>query len=197
MGKSNAVTRIFPWLKPHRGEGSWVYTKDRKFLDFTAGIGALSTGHCNPEINEVVVKQTGLLVHSAQQIFGEHTQHDLAVKTMNEWSPSPKLCNYFFTASGSEANDNAIKMVRNYTKNGNIISLHKGFHGRTLGAISLNSSNRFCRESKVGWNQGIYFCKPTKESFMEVLEHYVDVKNVAGFYFELVHVDGGIQSIEK
>ena len=186
---------IFPVL----ATGCYIYTPDKKkYLDLTSGIGALSLGHNHPKVTEKVMDQLTKYVHIPQQVFQSHpAQVELTEKILNI-SPSPTLDNIFYVNCGSEATDNAIKIARSYTGKSNIISLNGGFHGRTLGALSVTSSNLACTKNISPLISNIFFCpNPTKEAINQVLEFQSSPDNTAAIIFETVQGDGGIFGINS
>jgi 4-aminobutyrate aminotransferase len=132
-----------------RGLGSYVWTTTgERYLDFTSGIGATSTGHCHPRVVAAVREQAGQIAHAQQNIFGGHTALEKFVEQMNHSFPKD-LQHYFLCNSGSEAVDNAVKIARAATGGRpNVVCFEGGFHGRTIGAMSLTTS-------KVVYRQGM------------------------------------------
>ena len=191
---TSAVSKVFNWIKPTYGKGSWIYSKEhpQRFLDFTSGIGALSLGHCHDAISSKVIEQTETLVHSAQQVYGRHSAVDELLTNFEHIIPDKTLNNYFFTPSGSEATDNAVKIAKRYTNRQNIVAVKSGFHGRTLGALSLTSSNIFCKDKVGALIPNVYYSEPNIESFLEIFEKFCSPDNTAGFIFESVQGEGGI-----
>jgi 4-aminobutyrate aminotransferase len=196
---TSAVSRVFSWIKPTHAKGSWIYSNEhpKRFLDFTSGIGALSLGHCHNAVTTKVVDQAITLVHSAQQVYGHHSAVDDLIKNFNYIIPDKNLDNYFFTPSGSEATDNAVKIAKRYTNRQNIVAVKSGFHGRTLGALSLTSSNVFCKNKIGSLLPNVYYSEPNIDSFLEVFEKFCSPDNTAGFIFESVQGEGGIYSLPK
>ena len=195
----NAVTRIHKEIFPVMGYGSIVVDKHQeKYLDLTSGIGALSTGHSHPKVIESVNQQTQLYVHMAQQIFGSHPiQETLTEKILNTVK-SKKLNNIFYTNSGSEATENAIKIATKYTKKSNIVCLKSGFHGRTIGALSVTSSNNTCRNGVRPLLSNVYFCgKETKDEIDEFFSTQCSPDDTAAVILESVQGEGGIYSLNK
>ena len=194
---SNSISKLHNII-PVKGRGSWI--KDiygKNYLDLTSGIGALSTGHTHPLVINKVTNQIKHIVHPQQQIFETHpAQMELTKKLINIM-PHKTLTNVFYTNSGSEATDNAIKIAKRYTKKNNIIALTGGFHGRTIGALSVTSSNLNCKFNNNGIN-GVYFCsKPSIESFDQLLEYHTSVDETAAIILEPVQGEGGIFSIDN
>lgn len=101
--------------------GCWLYTKsNRKILDFTSGIGVLSTGHCHPKIVSSVKYQLTKSIHLQQQLLVQTHAEELS-KKLTQFLPKKIDC-FFYNTSGSEAIDSSIKLARDYTKKSNIIS---------------------------------------------------------------------------
>ena len=122
-----------------RGEGVLLYDEDeRRYLDFTAGIGVTSTGHCHPRVVEAAQRQVGTLIH-AQYTTVMHRPLLTLVERLGEVLPGG-LDRMFFANSGSEAVEAALRLSRQATGRPNVIVFHGGFHGRTVAAASLTTS---------------------------------------------------------
>jgi 4-aminobutyrate aminotransferase len=122
-----------------RGEGVLLYDEDdRRYLDFTAGIGVTSTGHCHPRVVEAAQRQVGTLIHG-QYTTVMHRPLLTLVDRMGEVLPDG-LDRMFFANSGSEAVEAALRLSRQATGRPNVIVFHGGFHGRTVAAASLTTS---------------------------------------------------------
>lgn len=139
------MTALSPVLKQAtgvlaaRGEGAVLYDEaERRYLDFTAGIGVTSTGHCHPRVVEAAQRQVGTLIH-AQYTTVMHRPLLTLVERLGEVLPAG-LDRVFFANSGSEAVEAALRLARQSTGRPNIIAFHGGFHGRTVAAASLTTS---------------------------------------------------------
>ena len=122
-----------------RGEGVFLYDEDdRQYLDFTAGIGVTSTGHCHPRVVEAAQRQVGTLIH-AQYTTVMHRPLLTLVDRLGEVLPAG-LDRMFFANSGSEAVEASLRLVRQATGRPNVIVFHGGFHGRTVAAASMTTS---------------------------------------------------------
>jgi 4-aminobutyrate aminotransferase len=122
-----------------RGEGVHLYDEDgRRFLDFTAGIGVTSTGHCHPRVVQAAQQQVATLIHG-QYTTVMHRPLLTLVDRLSEVLPQG-LERVFFANSGSEAIEAALRLVRQATGRPNVIVFHGGFHGRTIGAASMTTS---------------------------------------------------------
>lgn len=122
-----------------RGEGVYLFdADDRRYLDFTAGIGVTSTGHCHPRVVAAAQEQVGRLIHG-QYTTVMHEPLLRLVDRLGEVLPEG-LDRLFFANSGSEAIEAALRLARQATRRPNIIVFHGGFHGRTVAAASLTTS---------------------------------------------------------
>lgn len=115
-----------------RGSGALLWDSDgNEYLDFLAGISVLNVGHCHPRVVEVVREQVGLLTHTSNLYYSEP-----ALRLCERLSESSLGGKVFFTNSGAEANEAALKLVRKARPGGDIVVLEDAFHGRTYGALS-------------------------------------------------------------
>jgi len=122
-----------------RGQGVYLYDEDdRRYLDFTAGIGVTSTGHCHPRVVEAAQRQVGTLIH-AQYTTVMHRPLLELTERLGEVLPSG-LDRMFYVNSGSEAVEAAVRLARHATGRQNIVAFDGGFHGRTMGAGALTTS---------------------------------------------------------
>ena len=125
-----------------RGQGVRLYDDDGKeYLDFLAGIGVVSVGHCNPTVSSAIVEQAQKLVHVGNYFYIEH-RGKLAERicTMLAGDTGEKF-QVFFANSGAEANEGAIKLARLWGKRHRdgaqgIITAKSSFHGRTLATLA-------------------------------------------------------------
>lgn len=118
-----------------RGDGLYVYDPEgNKYLDFFGGILTVSVGHCNPKVTKKIHAQLDKLQHMSTLYPTENIVR-LAEKLANI-SPG-KLKKSFFTCSGTEANETAVFMAKNYTKNHEIIALRHSYGGRSQLAMTL------------------------------------------------------------
>ena len=169
---------------------------NNKYLDFTSGIGTLSTGHSHPYIISKVTEQLPKIIHCQQQIFKSHPPQIELVEKMLTILPKD-LDKLFFTNSGSEAIDNAIKIARKYTNKNNIIAMNGGFHGRTIAALSITSSNLFCKQNTHPLS-GIFFCSDfNKDSIDKIFLNQSSPQDTAAIILEPVLGEGGIFSIPE
>jgi 4-aminobutyrate aminotransferase len=128
-----------------RGEGAVIEDVDgNRFLDFTAGIAVCSTGHCHPRIVQAIQAQAAELLHMSGTDFFYPPQAELAAK-LAQIAPGESPKRVFFTNSGAEAIEAALKLARYYTRRGHFLAFFGAFHGRTLGALSLTGSKTIQR----------------------------------------------------
>src|SRR4051812_34918065 len=136
---SPSYTRVYP-LVCERGSGAVIEDVDGNlFLDFTAGIAVTATGHCHPHVVAAISDQANKLLHMSGTDFYYQPQIDLAEK-LGEAGPWPGHRRVFFTNSGAEALEAALKLARWHTKRSRALAFFGAFHGRTYGAMSLSGS---------------------------------------------------------
>jgi predicted acetylornithine/succinylornithine family transaminase len=115
-----------------RGEGAHLYDDaGTEYLDFLCGISVTSLGHCHPKVVAAVQEQAARLMHTGNLFFnapGVALAERLVACSLGG--------GVFFTNSGAEANEAAIKLARKHRSGGDIVSVAGGFHGRTYGALS-------------------------------------------------------------
>jgi predicted acetylornithine/succinylornithine family transaminase len=115
-----------------RGEGARLWDgAGVEYLDFLAGISVSSVGHCHPAVVAAIREQAGRLLHVGNLYYTEPMS--LLASRLAECSLGGKV---FFTNSGTEAVEAALKCARKARQGGMIVSLHGAFHGRTYGALS-------------------------------------------------------------
>jgi 4-aminobutyrate aminotransferase len=131
------LTRVPYPLVMHRGEGSRIWDcEGREYLDFSSGIAVLNVGHAHPRVLEAAREQMERLPHAAFSDFYSGVPVSLA----------ERLCGItgygkvFFSNSGTEAVEAAMKAARYHTGRKKLISFYGSFHGRTYGSLSLTSS---------------------------------------------------------
>lgn len=135
--------RIFNFVA-ERAEGSYIYTTDgRKLLDFTCGIGVTNTGHCHPKVVAAIREQAGLFLHAQANIVIHKPMLQL-IEELRTVVP-PEIDGFFFSNSGAEAVEGAVKLARAATGKQNIIVFSGSFHGRTAGTMALTTSKTIYR----------------------------------------------------
>jgi acetylornithine/N-succinyldiaminopimelate aminotransferase len=115
-----------------RGEGCRLWDDDgNEYLDFLAGISVCNTGHCHPAVVAAVREQAGRLMHATNLYYTAP-----AMRLAERLSRSSLGGRVFFSNSGAEANEAALKLVRKRRPGGEVVVLTGAFHGRTYGALS-------------------------------------------------------------
>lgn len=136
---SPSYTRSYPFVMDH-GEGSLAWDVDgNRYIDFNAGIAVAATGHAHPEVVRAVQEQAAKFIHMAGTDFYYAVQIELAEK-LTSLVPGNEANQVFFTNSGAEAVEAALKLARYHTRRPRILSFLGAFHGRTMGALSLTAS---------------------------------------------------------
>ncbi len=136
-------SRIFP-IEAERAEGCYIYAVDgKKYLDFTCGIGVTNTGHCHPKVVEAIREQAGLFLHAQANIVVHQPMLQLIAELRTIVPPS--IDGFFFSNSGAEALEGAVKLARAATGKPNIIVFQGSFHGRTGLTMALTTSKTIYR----------------------------------------------------
>jgi acetylornithine aminotransferase/acetylornithine/N-succinyldiaminopimelate aminotransferase len=124
-----------------RGEGVWIYTTDgEKYLDLYGGHAVAGTGHCHSHVVAAIRKQAERLLFYSNLVYSE-TRACAAAKLISIAPAS--LSKVFFCNSGTEANENAMRMARLKTGCENVITFSGGFHGRTADSISATFLGKY------------------------------------------------------
>ncbi|WP_150461693.1 aspartate aminotransferase family protein [Nesterenkonia ebinurensis] len=135
---SPQLKQATPVVATH-GEGVYLYDDaGTQYLDFTAGIGVTSTGHCHPKVVAAAQEQVGSLIHGQYTTIMHKPLQQLTAK-LGQVLPT-ELDSVFFANSGSEAAEATLRLVRQATGRPNIVVFQGGFHGRTVAAASLTTS---------------------------------------------------------
>jgi acetylornithine/succinyldiaminopimelate/putrescine aminotransferase len=124
-----------------RGQGVWVYTSDgEKYLDLYGGHAVAATGHCHPHVVVAIREQSEKLLFYSNLVYSEIRAQ--AAEKLVSIAP-PSLTKAFFCNSGTEANENAMRMARMATGREKIVTFTGGFHGRTADAISATFLGKY------------------------------------------------------
>ena len=139
----NAIGCIYP-VVIDRAEGAMVLDVDgNKFLDFIGGVGVLNIGYSHPEIIDVVKNQSEKYFHAMFNTMTHEGYVDLAEK-LGSIAPVKRMeRKVFFANSGAEADENAVKIAKAYTKRPNIIVFSGAFHGRTHYTMAMTSKKAY------------------------------------------------------
>jgi 4-aminobutyrate aminotransferase len=206
---SPSYTRSYPFVMA-RGSGATVEDVDGNvFLDCAAGIAVNSTGHSHPDIVAAIVDQAQKFLHMSGTDFYYEPQVRLG-EAMDAIAPFSGPKRSFFSNSGTEAVEAAVKLARYHTKRYGIIAFLGSFHGRTLGSLSLTSSKAIQRKGFGPPLGGVYHapfancyrcpvglqpdgCDAACLAFIDeqILVHLVSPDEVAAVVVEPIQGEGG------
>ena len=181
----------------HKGRGVHVYDhKGRKYLDFLSGIGVNALGYAHPMLTKTLAQQAKLLVHTSNLFYHEY-QGRLAA-ALTKISGADRA---FFTNSGTEAWEAALKLARAYAKENcpqskdakwRILALEHAFHGRTFGALATTHKEKY----RAPFAPGVPGVEFVRFDDVEDLERKFD-GTVCAIGFEFVQGEGGIRPLSK
>lgn len=172
------------------GEGAWLWDENNiRYLDALSGIAVCNLGHAHPAVHQAICKQSEKLLHTSN-LYGIALQEQLA----KQLSKLSGMSNVFFSNSGAEANEAAIKIARLYGNNRNIenptiIVMEKSFHGRTMATLSATGNPKV--------QQGF---SPLLDGFIHVPFNDIDAinaciaqhNNIVAIMVEPVQGEGGV-----
>ncbi|MEZ5121093.1 MAG: aspartate aminotransferase family protein [Solirubrobacterales bacterium] len=169
-----------------RGSGTRLWDTDgHEYLDFLCGISVSSVGHCHPRVVEAIREQAGRLLHVGNLYYTEPM-----TRLSRRLAASSLGGGVFFTNSGAEANEAAIKLARKAKQGGDIVVAHGGFHGRTYGALSATP-----QESKQApfapLVPGFRAVEPTADA----IERAVD-EATAAVILEVIQGESGVHALD-
>ncbi len=175
-------------LTLHRGKGSYVYdTSGKRYLDLITGIGVSALGYAHPRMTKVIREQAGLIIHTSNLYYHEY-QGPLAERI----AKASGLDRCFFSNSGTESMEGALKMARSHGRKINpekieLIAVENSFHGRTFGALSITGQEKYRRDFEP-LLAGVRFVPRNDITALE----QVACDKTAAIVFELVQGEGGI-----
>jgi len=141
------LSPVWPHYTPivaSHAEGCYMYDQDgTAYLDFTCGIAVTNTGHCHPHVVKAIREQAGKIIHGQANLVIHEPMLELVHELHGIVHPS--INGFFFTNSGAEAVEGAMKLARHATGRPNIIVFQGSFHGRTIGTMSLTTSKTIYR----------------------------------------------------
>lgn len=177
-----------------RGEGVYLYdTEGKKYLDFVSGIGVFALGYHNREYNDALKGQIDKLTHTSNYYYNVP-----AIEAAKRLTRAAGMDRVFFTNSGAEAVEGAIKAARKYAyhKDGNtnheIIAMEHSFHGRTMGALSVTGNPKY-REAFEPMIGNIKFARMNDFESVEALVN----ERTCAILLETVQGEGGIYPAEE
>ncbi len=207
---SPSYARAYPFVMD-RGRGSEVWDADgNRFIDMNGGIAVTATGHSHPDVVQAIKDQADRFLHMSGTDFYFDKMVQLAEK-LNDIRPLKEEVYTFFTNSGSEAVEVAIKLARHFTGRQQFIGFQGGFHGRTMGALSFTSSKAIYRKNFAPSMPGVIhipYCYPYRpilanpenkdygDVVLDYLEEVVFAQmvtphEVAGILIEPIQGEGG------
>ncbi|HVH64067.1 MAG TPA: acetyl ornithine aminotransferase family protein [Candidatus Dormibacteraeota bacterium] len=198
---SPSFTRAYPFVMDH-GSGCWVTDVDgNRFLDFTAGIAVVSTGHSHPKVVEAIQDQAQRFIHMSGTDFYYGPEIELAERLEAKILPGTPA-RVFFTNSGAEAIEGAMKLARFTTNRPNYVAFIGAFHGRTFGALSLTASKASQRRRFAPLLSSVFHAPyPTPargitteqsiERIEELFNTVAPAESVAAVFVEPIQGEGG------
>lgn len=190
-----------------KGEGCYLCSEDgRKILDFASGVAVCNLGHNHPKVVEAAEKQMKELIHGGHNVVYYESYVRLAERLVELTGGDTMV---YFSNSGAEANEGAIKLAKYVTKRPGIIAFRGSFHGRTLATTSLTSSSSAYRKNYEGLLPSVYFAeypylyrtpyemkdgkcpKEYFEQFENIFHTLIDPSMVAAIMMEPVQGEGG------
>jgi len=203
----NGIKSIYPCVIA-RGEGAMFEDVDGNiFLDWVGGVGVLNIGYSQPEVIKAAKEQMDKYFHAMMNITTHERYIEFAEK-MNEVVPvRGDKKKTMFVNSGAEADENAVKIARNYTKRPNIIVFSGAFHGRTVLTMTMTANRNYCIDMEPLADGVIRAEFPTLYRAPEGMDEAAAIKyyienlektiasvgadTVAGIVFEPVQGEGG------
>ena len=189
---SPSYTRPYP-LVVARGWGCTIEDVDgNRFLDFTAGLAVTSTGHAHPQVVAAIQDQATRLIHMSGTDFYYEPEILLAERLAQIASGSAEK-RVFFTNSGAETIEAALKLARYHTGRPRVIAFQGAFHGRTYGAMSLSGSKAIHRRGFSPLVEGIerlpFDCSAAE--LQALLNQLAAPDEVAAVFVEPIQGEGG------
>jgi acetylornithine/N-succinyldiaminopimelate aminotransferase len=183
----------YPVVFDH-GDGVYLYDEDgKKYLDFVAGISVFALGYNNKEYNDALKNQIDKIIHTSNYYYNVP-----AIEAAKKLVKVSEMDRVFFTNSGAEAIEGALKAARKYAFNKDgrtdheIIAMEHSFHGRTMGALSVTGNPKY----REAFEPGIGNIKFAKMNDLNSVLSLVNEKTCA-IIFETVQGEGGIYPATK
>jgi acetylornithine aminotransferase len=181
---SHLFSTYLRWeIEPIEAWGSYLKSKDgTQYLDFTSGIGVCNLGHKPPSVKKAVEKQLNQFWH-VSNLYESSSQELAALKLAN----ASGLDYVFFSNSGAEANEAAIKLARKATGKSKVITFHQSFHGRTFAAMSATGQEKI----KEGYGPLLDTFIHAPFNDLEYISSIMDY-SIAAVMIEVVQGEGGV-----
>jgi acetylornithine/LysW-gamma-L-lysine aminotransferase len=172
-----------------RGKGACLYDESgREYIDFAAGIAVASLGHCHPRLVAAIKQQADTLITCPNILYND--VRSKLLQKLVEVSP-PGLVRAYLCNSGAEAIEAALKFARLHSGRTNFVTAMRGFHGRTMGAVSATYTPKY-RDAFQPLVPGFEYVPFNK---IEKLDAAVD-ESTAAVMLELVQGEGGVNPIQ-
>ena len=188
---SPSYTRTYP-LVVRRARGAMVEDLDgNRFLDMTAGIAVTAVGHGHPRVVRAIRRQAGRLIHMSGTDFYYTPQIRLA-ETLARLAPGPGPKRVFFSNSGAESIEAALKLSRRHTGRPRVMAFLGAFHGRTYGALSLSASKPMQRRGFAPLLSEVVHARyGNLESVEALLRTTCPPEELAAIFVEPIQGEGG------
>lgn len=189
---SPVLGKYFDDFEIKGAKGGYLIGLDgRKYLDFATGIACCVIGHCHPQVSAAIKKQADTLLHTCIGV----AYYEGYVKLAEELQKVAPLkdAQAFFCQSGSEAIESSLKLAKYATKKPGIIAFQGGFHGRTLGALSITTSKMKYRDGYEPLLPEVYVAPLD----LQVVAGLLETKQIAGIIIEPVLGEGGYIVVKK
>jgi 4-aminobutyrate aminotransferase len=155
MGHLSPLLKQATDVEVVRGEGVYVFDgSGRRYLDFTAGIGVTSTGHCHPKVVEAAQRQVATIIHAQYTTVMHPGLLELSDRLVERMPTG--LDSVFFANAGAEAVEAALRLARHATGRPGVVTFQGGFHGRTMAAASMTTSRTTFRAGLEPLMGGVY-----------------------------------------
>jgi 4-aminobutyrate aminotransferase len=155
MTKLSPVWSKVTPLQVTHGQGSWVFTKDGgEYLDYSAGIAVVSTGHSHPKVVEAIANQAGRFIHAQVNCYTHDLLEPLAER-LDGITPA-SIEQFFYSNSGAEITEASVKLAKQATGRPNTIVFTGSFHGRTHLAMAMTASKTVYRAHYSPLPGGVY-----------------------------------------
>lgn len=186
----------FP-VRIERGRGAYVWdTSGKEYIDCMGGYGVALVGHCNPRVVDAIKNQAEKLIVCHMSLYND-TREDFLRKTA---AIAPQGLNkIFFSNSGAEAVEAALKFSRRYTGKPGIISMNGGYHGKTFGALSVTYSEKY-RKPFMPLLEGVKFLPYTNTNIEEAIDDSIGtviVEPIQGETGIILPPDGLLQNMRE
>lgn len=177
-----------------KGDGVHLYDLDgREYLDFASGIGVFALGYGNKKLNEALKKQIDKLLHTSNYYYNIPS-----IEAAQKFTNASGMDQVFFSNSGTEAVEGAIKLARKYyykrkgKADSEIIAMNHSFHGRSMGALSITGTKKY-REAFEPLIGGVLFAEYNNLDSVKKLVK----ENTCGIIVEPIQGEGGINPAKK